>query len=363
MDMQGFGNGQDGVATLSGTDAPKDSTCSGTSGTTALAAPDTSFTADKMVFIHQSQGSGVGNWELNLVESYAAGAIETVFPLVNSYATGAQVIEVKEYSSVVVSATFTAKAWDGSKGGIIVYLCNGETNINGVMTATGTGFRGANSASGSNIAGYRGEGYTGNAQDSQQGAQGNGAGAPGVPKSFGYSRGGSGGGNAEGGAVGSGDDSGGNGGGTSGQADLLNAVFGGGGSSGSINNTTATSGSGGRGGGLIFIWTRTLIVTGTLSSDGANGGNGSADAGGGGGGAAGCIYVICESATYGTNLIHCLGGVGGVAQGNAYDYRRGGVGSVGRVHISACERSGVSNPAADESIAGHAWCVVAGSIY
>ena len=65
-----FGNGSDGAATLSGTDAPVDSSCSGTSATTSLSATNGSFAANQVILIHQTRGSGVGQWEINIIQSY-----------------------------------------------------------------------------------------------------------------------------------------------------------------------------------------------------------------------------------------------------------------------------------------------------
>src|SRR5438045_1091315 len=111
-----FGNSSDGTLSVSGstTDAPIDSACTGTSGTTSLTATNASFAASQRVLIHQTRGTGVGNWELNTIASYVAGTITTVSPLANTYASGAQVLVVKQHSGVTISGTLTAKAWTGT---------------------------------------------------------------------------------------------------------------------------------------------------------------------------------------------------------------------------------------------------------
>ena len=109
----GLGNGSDGVATLSGTDAPIDSTCTGTAGTRTLTVGSgLSFAAGQMVKVHQTRGSGAGTWELGQVDSYSGTTLTLKFNLVNSYsdsgANQAQVYVVKQYSQVTISGTLTA---------------------------------------------------------------------------------------------------------------------------------------------------------------------------------------------------------------------------------------------------------------
>src|SRR3990167_8995569 len=126
----GFGSGGDGAATLSGTQAPVDASCSGSSGATSLSATNASFAANQLILVAQMRGTGVGGWEVNKIASYAAGTITTVLPLVNTYTDSgdsqAQVIVLPQYSSVTISGTFAVKAWDGNVGGIGCFLCNGQ---------------------------------------------------------------------------------------------------------------------------------------------------------------------------------------------------------------------------------------------
>ena len=132
-----FGTGEDGVLTISSntTDSPIDSSCSGTSGTTSLSATNASFEAGQLILIHQSRGTGVGQWELNKISSYVAGTITTVLSLSYTYtdsgASQAQVLVVKQYSGITINSgkTLTAKAWDGNIGGILAYFCSGATTI------------------------------------------------------------------------------------------------------------------------------------------------------------------------------------------------------------------------------------------
>jgi len=81
-----YGDGSDGDLTISSntTWSPTQASCSGSSGTTSLSATE-SFSAGDILFIHQTRGTGAGNWELNKVSSYTAGTITTAYDLMNTY--------------------------------------------------------------------------------------------------------------------------------------------------------------------------------------------------------------------------------------------------------------------------------------
>src|SRR3990167_7570065 len=113
-----FGNSADGALTISTdtTDDPIDSSCSGSSGGTSLSATNASFTAGQMLLIHQTRGTGVGQWEINQIASYVAGTITTVLPM--------------------------AYTWNSNVGGILAFLCSGVTNIIGTLSALGKGYNG-----------------------------------------------------------------------------------------------------------------------------------------------------------------------------------------------------------------------------
>lgn len=83
-------------------------------------------------------------------------------PLQFSYASGSQVIRVPQYRTLTVNngATLTAPTWNGSTGGVMPLIVQNAFVLNGVLQATGTGFRGGvldnNSAdSGTSITTYR----------------------------------------------------------------------------------------------------------------------------------------------------------------------------------------------------------------
>jgi len=343
MQYLGFGNGSDGSATLSGTDAPIDSSCSGTAAATSLSATNASFAAGKIILIHQSRGTGVGSWEFNFIDSYVAGTITTQFPLVNTYTDSgnsqAQVLQLKEYSDVTISGTFTAKTWNGDVGGIIAFLCNGPTVVSGTLTAAACGFAGGAGTNGGTA--YCGEGEVGDT----------------TPTSL---NNGSGGG---GGKDGSGE-------GSDGVAFMTDNtlatrfVFGGGG--GGCAGNGGTGGTGGRSGGIIFIHSNTFTVTGSVSVNGQNG-----TSRGAGGAGAGIIYIRCIDASIGTGLMTAAGGLG--AAGNSGDDGGGGGagatnasgttgqngtnGTAGLIRIESCAPiTGSSTPSAVTSDTGQDWC-------
>lgn len=358
MTYQGFGDGSDGVATLSGTDAPIDSSCSGASGGTSLAATNASFATGKIILIHQSRGTGAGSWEYNFIDTYTPGTITTQFPLVNTYtdsgASQAQVIQIRQYSKVTVSGTLTAKAWDGDVGGILIIFCSGDMVVSGAVTASAKGFRPGNFG-GDNAYSYQGESATGLGVKSYT-ANGMGGGSS-YRQAFNSTVDSAGGGGHAASGI-SGSESGttgtpGQAGGTGGAADMTIMLFGGAGGTGGDAGTGA--GNGGRSGAIIIIAAGTLTVTGIISNDGGVGGNasGGTGTGAGGGGAGGSTYIVSRNAILGSGLVTALGGLGGSA--NQF-CPAGGPGAIGRIRIECCERTGSTNPSASESIGGHDFC-------
>jgi len=335
-----YGPGTAGSATLSGTYGSSNQgayaigACTGTSGQTTLTVPLWGSSV-YYAFIHQTQGTGVGNYELNVIESITATTATLRYPLQNTYSTGAQVCLMIPYSGITVSGTLTAPAWDGSTGGIIALLDNGTTNNSGTITASGKGFRGATLASqdGSGWS-YAGEGNTGGYNSLMQRTANENGGGAGADKS-GRTGGGGGGGHASDGTAGTASseaNDNGYGGGSVGQADLTTVYFGGSGGCGGITDENQYAGEGSPSGGLIFIITKNLNNTGTIVASGTNGDNagspGTKDAGGGGGGAGGSILVKAQTIVPGTMTAN--GGSGGSALTNG---GAGGAGSVGRIAI------------------------------
>jgi len=346
-----FGDGGDGPLTISAdtTETPVDASCSGTISTTSLSATNVSFATGQKILIHQSRGTGAGNYEINEISAYTAGTITTTTPLIYTYtdsgASQAQVRVLKQYSSVTIDSTktYTAKAWTGDVGGIIGWLCNGTTTITGSVNATGKGY--CNDGEGATSPwGYQGEGTTGAGASSAlaNAANGNGGGA-GVDTA---NRAAGGGGNGTAGTQGG--NTGGDGGSAVGSASLATLHFGGEGG-GTGGNTDYPGGYGGNGGGIICIFSKTFTITGSVVSGGdvgtVNVGGASPNQGaGGGGGAGGSVLVKAQTATLGSSLITAPAGAGG----NSNYCADGGAGGVGRIHLDYyTSYSGTTTPTLD----------------
>lgn len=353
-----FGDGSDGALTISTntTDAPIDSACTGTAGTNTLSATNASFVAGQQVLIHQSQGTSAGQWERGEISSYTSGTITLAENLIGTYTTGAQVLVLKQYTDVTVNSgvTWTAKAWNGTVGGILAFVANGTVTVTGtikcdggdgstgtsgtVAGGTGGGFRGGAGRfySSAPLVAYCGESSTAASSvlpDSRANGMGGGGGnqtITGGNKSggggghYGYnSGGGSGGINGRGLA--------GFGGGTGGSSDLTTMVFGGAGGGGIAQNGDGSAGGGGGSGGIIFISGVDVTVTGYVSSKGGAGGAPLQYWKSGGGGAGGSVLIKCQTADIGTAKITTRGGLGSGPDGFINGYE--GLGANGRVHI------------------------------
>lgn len=369
-----FGNGSDGAVTLSGTDAPIDSSCSGTSGSQSLSATNASFAANQIILIHQSRGTGAGQWELNVIASYTAGTITCKYPLSYTYtdsgASQAQVLVMKQYTTATFNSTLTTKAWDGNVGGITPILAQtlitansgavldadggpGKVAANNVSADNKGGFRGGSSATNnSQITSWQGEG-TGGAGSQSTSANGNGGGGATSGTSNGqYAVGGSGGNGTSGDngwTDGSGPPVAGTKGSTAGSADLSTMVFGGGsgGLAQYLSGGTSTQNTGANGGGIVMLFAPTVTLTNlTIQARGSEGnGNGASGSGAGGG----SVLVKGININLGTNTV-ATGGVIGSGQA------AGGTGRVAVYAPIAGQVTGTTNPTytftADNSFSG-----------
>ena len=342
-----FGDGDSGALTISSntTQAPVDSACTGTAAAYTLSATNASFAAGDKLLIHQSRGTGAGKWERNEITGYTAGTITLTNALTNSYTTGAQVIVLEEYTNVTVNSgiTWTAKAWNGTVGGILCFLASGTVTVTGTISGIGKGYR-KGAAGTASAGGTQGEGTSGTGSVSQSANESGGGG--GRKETSGLdSGGGGGGGHATSGTTGQRNSTeGGAGGATSGTTDLTTLTFGGAGGGGG-GSTGESGGDGGDSGGIIFIIGVTVDVSGGLTkADGNNGASPSAG-GGGGGGAGGSVFIKAQTATLGTSKITVAAGSGG-AKGN-YG-QAGGAGSVGRIHLDYyTSYTGTTSPTLD----------------
>ncbi len=371
-----FGNGQDGDITITG---PRDlnpvrAQASGLAGATTLSVSNVTgggFLAGQAILIHQTRGAGVGAWELNHVQSVAAGQLTLQSPLAHTYTTDggasrAQVLWVPQFANVTVGAgavVFPAP-WDGNVGGITAFLVSQTTSISGTVAANGSaGVRGCEGQNGCRVPGATGPGFHGG--DGQTGSPaiqawtGEGANGPILQQQSDNSNGGGGGssvaapGGSPGGSgshatVGSSGIGGVNGvngiGATSivGSADLTTMVFGGGGG-GAAREQSNSVASGGSGAGIVFIASKNVQVTGAVAANGGNGGPDQAASGRnyGGAGAGGSILIRTDAGSLGNGAITARGGSVDTSQGG------GGSGGDGRIRVEYCTSiAGSTVPAA-----------------
>lgn len=338
LDNERFGDGSDGAyAPSTGTDAPIDSACTGTISTNSLSATNASFSAGQIILIHQTRGTGAGQWELNRIASYTAGTITTKYPLTYGYVSGAQVLVIKQYRSALIDTgvTLTAKAWDGTVGGIVSWICNGLSSVVGTINLSYKRYRGGQAPGGA--PGNSGEGTSGAsvAQYTANGSGGGGGGNGGGPEG-----GAGGGGHANSGGDGTGTNHG-SGGGTSGSVNLVTATFGGAGGS----TAQAQGYNGGSGGGFCLIISPTITISGSITSNGEAGGGASGTHSPGGGGSGGSILFKGKSITLGTSITASAGAAGTAGAGGS-----AGGGSVGRIHADYFTSiSGTTSPSLDST--------------
>lgn len=333
--IYGFGDGSDGDLTISSntTEAPIDASCSGTSGASTLSATNASFAGGQLILIHQTRGTGAGNWELNKIASYTSGTITLEHTLENTYtdsgASQAQVRVMRQYNNVTINSgvTWTAKAWDGNVGGILGFFAKGTVTVTGTIAGNGRGFRGGSAPSFNNA--NQGEG-TGGAGTLSTAANGNGGGG-----TSGSGRGGAGGGHAVSGTTGG---NGGNTGGSAvGDAELVSLNFGGAGAGSASSNSLS---NGANGGGIVSIFANDLTITGAVNLSGAN--STASNEASGGAGAGGSCLLKCKTATLGTTKITSTGQT---PPSTAWSGGRGGASSVGRIHIDySGSYTGSTNP-------------------
>ena len=341
----------------------------------------TGLAKGQVLFIHQTQGIGAGNSELNQILDLNATTATLARALVNDYTVGAQVVVVPQYTNVTVSAggTLTAPAWDGMQGGILVFQASGAVNLDGTLSMVGKGFRGAGTsgvcfpgAPGCLLNhGRYGESEAGPSSFSAMNNNGKGANSGGG--GGGGTRGedcAAGGGGSYGSVGAAGADGslgtctmnnlhgGGLPGAGLGQGDLTQSIFlGPAGGEGGPDESGAYPGPGGNGGGIVALYAGTFTVnptSGVLDAGGAPGGSGVATGpcggtgsgmGNGGGGAGGGIRILTAGTTaLGAGRISALGGAGG-AGGTCGAGFAGGSGGQGRIQVrTAAPFTGNTNP-------------------
>ncbi|WP_428328558.1 gliding motility-associated C-terminal domain-containing protein [Mucilaginibacter sp.] len=292
------------------------------------------------------KGSGTGG---GTVYSYINAA-----PTATSGKKTFQVIRIPQYSNLKLTSNVSPPPFNGTAGGIIAFDVSGNMDFNGfTIDVTGRGFRGGYSLVKTSVSNIN-DLYVAAADD--QRVSGKGEGIAGTPRYVwdGYNAidnvieglpGGSGGRGAPANAGGGGNDSNaGGGGGANGGAggnggggyepiggtlpsggrpglnlspDVTTLVMGGGGGGGHANDAL-TGVKGGVGGGIVIITAATIIGTGTVSANGADGAPGvygSHPDGSGGGGSGGTVFIKVSNPNASANLtINANGGLGGNTQ-------------------------------------------------
>lgn len=301
-------------------------TCTGTATQTSLTTA-LSASAGDQILIHQTKhASAYGVWEIAEVVSDDGATLTLKTALANSYSTGAQAVLIPQYTGGDISGAVTATAWDGSVGGIVALMSNGDLTISGSISANTSGFIGGTGTTGGDATGLQGksptsDGARNNAANRMSGGGGTNNGST--------KSGGGGGSYATQGTQGQSltGTTGGQPGATGGIADLTTLQFGGSGGQGGVYTTNSI---GGTSGGIILIFAKNITITGSLTSNGGNGlpttaGN---NCGRGGGAAGGSILIKTQVATLGTNKLTVAGGIGGTGETNQ---GTGGNGGVGRI--------------------------------
>ena len=287
--------------------------------------------------------SPIGRWELARLSGVTPTAVTLDVPTTLSFTSpGAQLVHVREYTSVQISAgaKLTAVPWDGARGGIVAFLAIGTVTNLGEIDVVGAGFRAGLAKSvtvdgctgpdgvpasgfarkGEGVAGYGGGGFGNRANGGGGGDCHNGGGAGG----------GNGGVGGHGGlSYDNGRDVGGRGGSPLSYSLVTRLTLGGGGGAGEGDDSDIPSGN--PGGGAVFIRAGALAGAGTITANGASSTQTSTDAGGGGG-AGGSIYLRFKGAAA-CGGVSASGGDGGNT-GNDNDGPGGGGGG-GRVLLQA----------------------------
>lgn len=363
---------------------------------TSIAAGSTSielasasgFTAgDRILIIQMQDGSAsaaAGTFEFATVASVASETLNLTAALSHSYKSGTfntssalatQVVKVHRSTNgtVFFGEEYFAPVWNGYSGGVLALEDSGTLTINGKLNAAGKGFRAGTSAAlyacafmptSNGFAGesWNGIGEVGLAANGGAGGAGNSGVCGFGPNPWANWIGAAGGAGASHalagedrsaaaynydpqvlqGYVGS----------SYGVSNLSKILLGSGGGAGGAHDAGASS-NGGAGGGIIIIDAQDLVLgaNAIIDASASNGGNGTAPSGSGGGGSGGSILIrTTNSWTIGTGQVKALGGTGGAAPGGinaqSAQFRKGGDGSVGRIHLEPSTGSGTSSPAA-----------------
>lgn len=296
-----------------------------------------------------SISTNVITFSTNKTKYYGNGASDDTN--IGTAATNQRVMlqRVPNYTNVTINSgiTLTANAWDGVKGGVMMFKATGTVSVPGIINMAGKGWRGG---IGLQWYGGAGESYNGGpipSSSSSVNANGGGAGGAnsgqimdgqvGCGGGAGYATAGTNGGTGRYGYRGYG-------GGVYGVADLSKIYFGSGGG-GSANVDAGSGASGGNGGGIIMIYGGSAVsVTGAIT---ANGGDGTTGLNGHSAASGGSIYLNGVTVSVGNNLVTALGGLAGNAQNYITSVQQCQTGPVSSGRIRAVGTfTGTTNPTA-----------------
>lgn len=326
---QPWADGADGSATVAA-DPNTRATITGTATQTTGTAGSTAFANGDLVILHQTQGTGAGQWEVNKVAS-GGGSTSLTFQVAHhyTYGTGAQIIKVPRYTTSTVEA-HSVTAWNGTTGGVEVICAKTSITVSGALNGVGLGFRGSAGNHAAQV--IQGEGTVGVGSGSTA-ANGNGSGGSSHDSSI---NAGSAGGHAANGGQGD-NDADGVPGGIVGSSDLIDMNLGGAGAGAYTHLGSMTGSTIGGAGGAIFIFiSKSVILSSTVSvtgqvAVGEQGESSTSRKTTAGSGAGGSILIISETSTLGTNQATSLGGASDTASGA--EPFSGGAGSVGRIAV------------------------------
>lgn len=330
-----WGDGFTGSATVS-SDPNTRATITGTAASTSGTAGSTSFANGDVVLLHQTRGTGAGQWEINRVAS-GGGTTSLVFQVAHkyTYGTGAQIIKVPRYTTATVTA-HSVTAWNGTTGGVEVICGEKSVTVSGALNLKSLGFRAGGSRDGASqpaSSATVGENY-GGTQPSQRASLNGAGGAGGTTSSS--SAGGGGAGYGTDGTDGAVSDYGYKGV-AFGSEDLTKIHIGPGGGGYCYGGQEPANGT--EGGGICIIIAKNFTVSGSIDVGASDTAVKSVT---GGCGAGGSFLGVCQTATLGTGLVTAIGGT------NRGTSAKGGNGGVGRIAIHHSGTvTGTTNPTYD----------------
>jgi uncharacterized repeat protein (TIGR01451 family) len=180
--------GKDGALTVSAANTVVNTTttlsAAATAGaTTITVASAAGITVGDVLLVYQAQGATISTANVNTYGAVSAlnnagryefvsvagisgttitlGTFCDTTPLRFSYTGGAQVVRVPQYSALIVNAgaSIVPTAWNGSTGGVVALIVDGNATINGTINANALGFRGGaidnvTTAAGTDVATY-----------------------------------------------------------------------------------------------------------------------------------------------------------------------------------------------------------------